>query len=127
MIFERDRKKTEVEQSKETKLWGYNTTPESKRFLTENLAARIRQWNTDATGIRIWFQWIIDELRTFVRHKNGTEGALKIAGCHDDFVMALAIAVACEASATVYYRPFRAEKMRIAGLPGQDHDDKEVW
>lgn len=127
MIFERDRKKTEVEQGKETKLWGYNTTPESKRYLTENLAARIRQWNTDATGIRIWFQWIIDELRTFVRHKDGTEGALKIAGCHDDFVMALAIAVACEASATVYYRPFRAEKVRIAGLPGQDTDERGVW
>lgn len=127
MIFERDRKKTEVEQAKETKLWGYNTTPESKRYLTENLAARIRQWNTDATGIRIWFQWIIDELRTFVRHKNGTEGALKIAGCHDDFVMALAIAVACEASATTYYRPFRAERMRIEGLPGQDTDERGVW
>lgn len=126
MIYERDRKKTEVDQGKETKLWGWLTTGESKRYLIENLAARVRMWDARGAGICVWFEWIVGELRTFVRHKDGTEGALKIAGCHDDFVLALAIAVACEASATPYSRPFISSRKRPEGLPGSD-DERGVW
>ncbi len=128
MLYERPRKKTEVDAGKSTNLWGWETTHESKRFLIETLASHIRQLNVIGTGLRIWFEWIISELRTFVRHKDGTEGALKLAGCHDDFVIALAIAIACESSATTYYRPYRVERMRVEGLPGDDDEgERGVW
>lgn len=76
-------------------------------------------------GIRLAFPWIISELRTFVRHKDGTEGALTIAGCHDNFVIALAIALACLESATTYW-PQTVRDGRAEGLP-VEAGAREVW
>ncbi|HYF35440.1 MAG TPA: hypothetical protein VD994_09140 [Prosthecobacter sp.] len=126
LLFERERKKAEVDSHKPSNLYGWETTPETKRYLTENLAKHIRELNMMGAGVRIAFPWIIQELRTFVRHKDGTEGALKIAGCHDDFVIALAIALACLESASTYW-PQSAPGARPEGLPDEDGQAAEVW
>lgn len=126
-LYQQEPPKDKVEQEiPKSRKFGWSTTPESKRFLTENLASYIRQYHKPGTGIRIAMEWIISELRTFVRHKDGSEGALKLAGCHDDFVIALAIAVACEAMATAYFPP-RGPSMRPDGLPDEDGGAGGLW
>lgn len=127
-LYQQEPPKDKVEQEiPKSRKFGWSTTPETKRFLTENLASYIRQYNKMGSGIRIGMQWIIDECRTFVRHKDGTEGALKIAGCHDDFVIALAIAVACEALATTYWPRATAGARQADGLPSEDNGHSGVW
>lgn len=117
-LWTRERKSSEVELYKETNLIGWQTTPETKHYLIENLAAMVVK-GENMGGCVIGFPWIISEMRTFVRHKDGTLGALKLAGCHDDFVIATGIAAACEASATLYL-PARGQTWRPEGLPRED-------
>lgn len=124
-IWGRERKAQDTKDT-ETQLLGWETTPETKHYAIENLATHMIKRNHVGTGIRIGLQWIIDEMRTFVRHKNGTLGALKLAGCHDDFVIALAIAVACESSAT-FMAPLAGQSFRPEGMPGDDSGHAGHW
>jgi len=124
-IWGRERKAQDTKDT-ETQLLGWETTPETKHYAIENLATYMMKRNHVGTGIRIGLQWIIDEMRTFVRHKNGTLGALKLAGCHDDFVMALAIAVACESSAT-FMAPLAGQAFRPEGMPGEESGHAGHW
>lgn len=126
MLYERQRREEEVDSGEHSGLLGWETTPETKRFLVENLASAIRTVNRPGAGIRIAFPWIIDELRTFVRHKDGTEGALKMAGCHDDFVIMLGIGMACLESATTFHRP-RLPARKSEGLPSDSDGRPSVW
>jgi hypothetical protein len=118
MIFERERKRVEIDSGEHSGLLGWQTTTESKRYLVENLARHIRECQKPGAGILIAFPWILKECRTFVRHKDGTEGAMKLAGCHDDFVMMTGIGLACIASATTFTRPHLA-RPRIEGMPDE--------
>lgn len=127
LLFERERKKAEIDSHKASHLWGWETTPETKRYLVENLAALIRKLDAPGTGIRIAFQWIIDECRTFVRHKDGSEGAMNIEGCHDDFVIATGIAAACEAFATTYHAYDAGRARRAEGLPTDNENTGMAW
>lgn len=121
-IYERERKESEIDCNESTGLRGWQTTPKTKRYLVENMARHIRQYDKPGSGLRIAFQWIIDECRTFVRPQGWTEGALKIAGCHDDFVIFLGIGLATISSATTYVRPHltgrASEEMPHGGLRG---------
>lgn len=125
MIWGRERSAEDTKDT-DTKLLGWETTPSTKHYLVENLAGLFVNRNKAGTGIRIGFPWIVDECRTFVRHKNGTLGALKIAGCHDDFVIALGIAAACESSATVML-PIMGQKYRPEGMPHEEPQGAGVW
>lgn len=124
-VLERARKRVEVDSGEHSGLLGWQTTPETKRYAVENMARLIRDWDKPGTGWRCAFPWVLKECRTFIRHKDGTEGAMKIPGCHDDFVMQSAIGLASMASSTTYVRP-RLGRPRIEGLP-DDRPRKGVW
>jgi len=104
--------------SRSSTVMGWGTTKETKNRVIERLAALIRESTTDSPKIMV-DEATADELRTFVRDKNGNCAAQ--SGCHDDRVMALAIAVTCTESATTY-----APIVRRRQKPPDDHRWKEV-
>lgn len=126
MIYQRERKKAEIDSYKDSGLFGFETTEETKRYVIENLASMLRDQDRPGTGIGIAFPWVLRELRTFVRFKDGKEGALKVAGCHDDFVMAVAIAAAHRSAATLYVPAGPRSGFRDIGLPA-DTAKRGVW
>lgn len=126
MIFERERKRAEIDSGEHSGLLGWSTTVESKRYLVENLARLIRECQKPGSGILVAFPWVLKECRTFIRHKDGTEGAMKLAGCHDDFVMMTGIGMACIASATTFTRPHLA-RPRIEGMPDEAPSGRGHW
>lgn len=79
---------------------GYNT----RKWILENLARSIREWDTDGDGIEIPDLSTVAELKTFIVRPTGREEAAD--GKHDDRVLALAIAYACIRLAT----PFQARR-----------------
>ena len=102
--------------------------PESNRgeFLIENLARHLRELHQPNGGFRCPFPWINSEFRTFIRHKDGTEGALKITGCHDDQVIATALALLCKNAATPYHPATHHPSLIPADL--RDNEvRREVW
>lgn len=101
-LWRRQRPQDRIDQHQDSGLIGFETTAEMKKSLVENLAAAIREPDQPGSGLRLAFPWILKQLRTFVRHRDGTEGALKIAHCHDDEVIALGIALLTQSAATVY-------------------------
>jgi hypothetical protein len=125
LLWKRERPKDEVDSHEDSGLIGFETTPAMKKALIENLASAIRELNEPGAGFRCAFPWINREFRTFVRHKDGSEGALKITNCHDDFVIMTALLWMCKAAATVFV------PVSMAGeLPWdlQEHRErKEVW
>lgn len=127
-LWQRRRKAQEADEWEETGLIGWQTTPASKRFLVDTLAEAIREHGQPYTGLLIPFPWIVRELRTFVRHKDGSLGALKQANCHDDFVISLGIALCCKESATLYAAP-AATSFVPEGMSREDLEEtsKRVW
>lgn len=124
-LWRRQRPHDRIDSFQDSGLIGFETTAEMKKSLVENLAAAIREPDQPGAGLRIAFPWILQQLRTFVRHKDGSEGALRIAGCHDDEVIALAIALLTQSAATHYHRPQSA-----TARPWDLSDDRvrsEVW
>jgi hypothetical protein len=105
LLWRRERPKDEVDSYKDSGLVGFETTGDTKKALVENLARCIRELNTEPGGFRCAFPWILTECSTFVRHKDGTEGALKQKGVHDDHVMALAIGMMTKEAGTTYHPP----------------------
>ena len=71
---------------KRTKKFGFQTNLKTKPIIIDNLAKVIRE-----NLIEIPSEDTIRELQTYVIFENGKTGAVE--GCHDDRVMALAIAV----------------------------------
>lgn len=105
LIIQEPRSSVEIDINKTSLDYGWNTTESSKKAMISELARRIYEPNAIGAGIAVHIMHVIKELRTFVRHDNGTEGAMKVTGCHDDFVLALAIGIACLPSATSYVDP----------------------
>lgn len=127
LLWRRERPKDEVDSHEDSGLIGFETTAEMKKSLVENLAAAIRDLNQPWAGLRVAFPWVLRQLRTFVRHKDGSEGAMKIANCHDDDVIALAIAYMTKAAGTTY-----TPAVHAAALPWDLREDsrnqpREVW
>lgn len=74
----------------------------TRRWIIENLARAIREITTPGEGVEVPFPWIIRELRNFIVTASGRAEAAP--GHHDDWVLALAIGLACQESATTYVR-----------------------
>lgn len=70
---------------------GWRTDVLTRRTIVDNLGGLIMQWKPDAPTFECPFPWILDQLGTFVRFKDGAIRAM--AGKHDDGVMMLAIAL----------------------------------
>ena len=102
MIWRRPQPTDKADTWKDTGLLGWETTAETKKAAVENLARHIREMNKVGAGLRCPFPWIIKEMQTFVRHKDGTEGAMKLRGIHDDHVAMLFILWMTKDCATVY-------------------------
>ena len=88
-IYER----TQVNRTADTvdKMKGWKTDVLTRRTIIDNLAAKIAEWKEGAPTFECGFAWIIDQLSTFIRHKDGSTRAMN--GKHDDGVMMLAIAL----------------------------------
>lgn len=128
-LFEQDRAPSLVENMTGTGLYGWQTTHETKKFLGEEIARHIREWDAGFGGVRIPIPHILSQLRTYTVHPDGSEGAMRIARCKDDFVIAFGIALCCRRSATLYHpalasRPVPAD---IAALEGGGAGPGNVW
>lgn len=108
-VMERKRPATEVDADKPSGKYGWMTTAQSKPPLIDELARHIRNPNAEGAGLACRLMHIIKQCRTFVRHPDGTQGAMKVTKSYDDFVIALAIAVACRSAATLYTPPIRVQ------------------
>jgi hypothetical protein len=126
LLWRRQRPKDEVDLGKDTGLIGFETTGETKKMLVENLARHIRELNELGSGFRCVFPWILKELRTFVRHKDGTEGALRQRHLHDDFVMAIAIGYLTKASGTTCHRG-AVSNVDPALMEEDEAEDRGMW
>lgn len=85
----------------------------------EQLAAALREWDVDGSGIDCPALHILAELESFIRREDGREEAAP--GKHDDWVLALCIAMATKDGATLYHLPTQLhaepgyrEKQRLA-------------
>lgn len=103
-IYEEDRPMSQVEAWEPSGRYGWLTTRESKKFLGEEIARHVRQPDCPGEGLRVPFKHIIGQMRTYITHPDGTEGAMLIAGCKDDFVLALGIGL-CQINAATVYHP----------------------
>lgn len=126
-LMERKRPATEIDAAKPSGKYGWQTTKESKTALVSELARHIRSPGIEGAGLAIRLQFIIDQCRTFVRHPDGTEGALKVTGCHDDFVIVMGIALMCKNSATQFVATTQID--HFAGSPSSRRQGgrREVW
>ena len=124
-IWKRERPKDEVDSWEDSGLYGFETTAEMKKSLVETLASAMRDLNQPGAGIRVAWPWFLKQCRTFVRHKDGSEGAMKIANCHDDEVISVGIGWMVKAAAREY-----SPAAPTATLPFDLREDNErsgVW
>ena len=126
-IWKRERPKDEVDSWEDSGLYGFETTPEMKKSLVETLAAALRDLNQPGAGIRVAWPWLLKQCRTFVRHKDGSEGAMKIANCHDDEVICLGIGWMVKAASREYapYAPQSALPWDLR--EGAEGERSGVW
>lgn len=70
---------------------GWKTDVLTRRTIIDNLAAALAEWTEGKPTVEIPFQWIIDQMASFIRRRDGHAAAMP--GKHDDGVMMLAIAL----------------------------------
>ncbi len=130
-LHEPERAASVVNRTGGTGSYGWQTTRETKRTLSEEIASHIRDHDAEGGGFSLPFPHIIDQLRTYIVHPDGSEGAMKLARCKDDFVIALGIALCCRRSATLFPLglPVRPVPWDIAALQGADHEEGQsrIW
>ena len=106
-IYERERSATEKNDQRPTGKYGFltrGTDGEMQRgWCIEQLAAALREWDVDGSGIDCPALHILAELESFIRREDGREEAAP--GKHDDWVLALCIAMATKDGATLYHLP----------------------
>lgn len=109
-IYERERAATEKEDNKPTKKYGFltrGTDGENQRgWCIEQLAKAIREWDIDGSGLECTALHVIAELECFIRREDGREEAAP--NKHDDWVIALALALVTKAGGTIYHPPVAA-------------------
>lgn len=105
LIWERERPPSEIENFEGEGEYGWQTDKNSKPFMVDELARRIRNHNLKGQGMRCIFPWILREYRTFVTHEDGSTGAMKVKGCHDDYVIGSGIGACLISNARVYRAP----------------------
>lgn len=120
LLFERERPATDKESSKPSGKFGFWTRggdgENARNAIIENLAKMIREVATVGDGIFIPFPWMVDELAHF--RIDPDDGKAKgMDGWHDDWVMELAMGMACLSGATAYVRPL----VEVAGPRDQRH------
>ena len=97
------REKFNEREFKMTEMLGWMTDKATRPRIIETLARAIREYDREGEGIEVYSMAIIEQLEKFVRKENGREEAA--AGEHDDWVLALAIALENLGSATRYSVP----------------------
>lgn len=83
----------------EDRFKGWRTDVVTRRTIIDNMAAKIAEWSVESPPFLCEFEWITDQLGTFVRDKSGHAAAM--SGKHDDGVMMLAIALYNESACMV--------------------------
>lgn len=97
------RQKFNEREFKMTSMLGWMTDKSTRPFIIENLARAIREFLKAGEGIEIYSEVIVRQLEKFVRKESGREEAS--SGEHDDWVLAVAIALANVDFATRYSQP----------------------
>jgi hypothetical protein len=129
LLYEQDRPASEVDYFEPSGDYGWLTTRETKKFLTEEIARHVRNHSREGEGLRLPFAFMIGQCRTFITHPDGTEGAMKVTGCKDDFVIALGICLCCRNASTTYSPPSHSRSMPpdIANLEREDSERRGMW
>lgn len=113
LIYERERAATEKEDTKPTKKFGFltrGTDGENQRgWCIEQLAAAVREWDVAGSGIEVPALHVLGEMEFFIRKEDGREEAAP--NKHDDWVIALAIAMVTRNGGTVYHAPVSAPEL----------------
>lgn len=106
-IYERERAATDKDDQRPTKKYGFltrGTDGEGMRgWCIERLAAAVREWDVEGSGLDCPAEFVLAELEFFIRTESGREEAAP--GKHDDWVLALCIALATIDGATLYRAP----------------------
>jgi hypothetical protein len=85
------RQKFNEREFKMTEFLGWMTDKATRPRIIETLARAVREYGKEGEGMEVFSPVIIEQLEKFVRKENGREEAA--AGEHDDWVLALAIAL----------------------------------
>lgn len=111
-VYERERPSTDKEAGKKTGKYGFLTRGQegegTRRWIIEQLARAVREFDTSGEGLEVLAEHIMDEMCHFVT-RDGKDQAL--SGKHDDHVMALAIAYNFLDVATLYTLPQTREDL----------------
>lgn len=94
-----------LRESKQTEVLGWQTSDGAGRtgtrsLIIEGLAAAIRDWDKEGTGLDVSCPHVAEEATTFVVKESGKAEAMD--GYHDDDIMALAFGLHCLGEATPY-------------------------
>lgn len=120
-LYERqtDDERSDVRSPKRTGKFGFRTTANSRNTILENLARTIREFDGEQPGIEVDID-TIKELQHFV--VDPLSGRAEAAnGHHDDSVIALAIALHCEAQGTIYRK-----RIDISDIPSDLREDVRI-
>ena len=98
---------------------GWRTDVLTRRTIIDNLGSLIADWKLEKPTFECPFPWILDQLTTFVRHKDGAIRAM--SGKHDDGVMMLAIALFNEPLCELM-RPVKKKR-----VTSEDINRREGW
>lgn len=98
---------------------GWRTDVLTRRTIIDNLGSLIADWKLEKPTFECPFPWILDQLTTFVRHKDGAVRAM--SGKHDDGVMMLAIALFNEPLCDLM-RPVKKKR-----VTSEDINRREGW
>lgn len=98
---------------------GWRTDVLTRRTIIDNLGSLIADWKPEKPTFECPFPWILDQLTTFVRHKDGAIRAM--SGKHDDGVMMLAIALFNEPLCELM-RPVKKKR-----VTSEDINRREGW
>lgn len=104
-VYERERPATEKDDNRPTGKYGFwtkGTDGEQQRgWCIEQVAKAVREWDIDGSGLDCPALHVLAELEFFVRKENGREEAAP--GKHDDWVIALALALVTLSGGTLYH------------------------
>lgn len=85
-------------EQRDTKAYGWQTTPKTREMLIETLAKAIREQGTDGEGLDLWCPHFVTEAKNFITKDSGRSEA--DTGHHDDDILGAAIGLQVIAGAT---------------------------
>jgi hypothetical protein len=95
-----ERQTWNMREARKIKILGWQTTEATRHYAMDRLGRALREFGNEQEGVEIPCPHAIDELRFFIVNAKGRAEAAP--GKHDDDVLAIGIALACEEAATEY-------------------------